>query len=973
MATLLKQRATLGATPLNEQEAEHKVEAGFAPTAGATLTTDKGDVPPRDGGIIHADGPVGYAAPAPVDAKPFASDQLYQGRGATQSTVYGTEAVAQGRAVPVLGPADYYAFSKNEAKRYGTVKKGQARLDRAKVITSNREWLDLVDEAKVPQLSSVSEEAYREPEKIPEATKRLQEYLRGRGYDGLVVRIAGDQKRLRETFGDDQVIVFPKTDAPAATIDQAAHQAATSPQNDLPQPSEPQREAGNYQKGHVRYGGLDISIENPRGSKRSGVDPAGQPWEVEMSAHYGYVRRTEGADGEQVDVYLASEREDTPAFVVDQVDPKTGRFDEHKVVLGAASRREAEQIYDAQFSDGSGATRRQAVSELPMEGFKAWLKEGDTKKPIAGQKLALANPALRTAPPTPTDIPTVPAGVSPGASQEAGFSPEAHWNGLAPEERLALGQRAGWAKPFARGFAKQPWAKLSPAARNVIARNVTTDASATPAIGSPSPPPSPTRGEGEEDGSQAAPPSQQSDQANLPAAPAAAQNFKTGKQLDAWVADNVDDPDQLTDETPGPAGRLKDQGVGLLEVKPGRAAYESGREASGRVDANMARGADVRLVYRLKDGRMVWWDHESGDVHETSESDPRYKPNPHYQPAAAIPPPQDVRRNLRVAAKSQGLTPTQPPPSQGGGEGQKPLDLGASKPGAKTDTPTETPAPAGVSASGEGKARPNKILSTTYQGRTITVASPKRKGDQATAPAVTRDSKAAKRDSKAATRNSKPPAAAPHAKAETREKPAKPIEDVGEKIGGARKDLWRERGLRLADLEGMSGGEEAQYVTKENVWPAIDYPKLIADGATPQAAALIKIIRDRLAKSPKKDTPEGRRHYVEMIGIAREELEKAKTAEEIKAVGNAVFTRIGWYSKEGGGGWRNDAVREKAFSVYQGRSNPFSVEWKDTRKADKMIAEGWPATKKAKTKTQAAREEGKLPERPHLDQIRTHR
>jgi hypothetical protein len=108
-----------------------------------------------------------------------------------------------------------------------------------------------------------------------------------------------------------------------------------------------------------------------------------------------------------------------------------------------------------------------------------------------------------------------------------------------------------------------------------------------------------------------------------------AENFKTGKQLDAWLAENVDHPHQLADETR--AGKLKDQGVGYLEVKAGRAAHQTGREASGRVDTNMARGADTSLVFRLKDGRMVWWDHETGDVRALSNNDPRFRPNPDYR------------------------------------------------------------------------------------------------------------------------------------------------------------------------------------------------------------------------------------------------------------------------------------------------------------------------------------------------------
>ncbi|MGQ0592387.1 MAG: hypothetical protein ACT4QB_06970, partial [Gammaproteobacteria bacterium] len=192
---------------------------------------------------------------------------------------------------------------------------------------------------------------------------------------------------------------------PVTPIDQAAHAAATSPLNDLPEPTEGQQKAGNYQKGHVRYAGLDISIENSKGSTRSGADAKGKPWEVEMSGHYGYIKRTKGKDGEQVDVYLASDREDTPAFVVDQADPKTGRFDEHKVVLGAATREEAEALYDAHFSDGSGPSRRQATTELPIDDFKAWLKEGNTKKPFAQQPQERAldsRPPLQGGRPPPT-------------------------------------------------------------------------------------------------------------------------------------------------------------------------------------------------------------------------------------------------------------------------------------------------------------------------------------------------------------------------------------------------------------------------------------------------------------------------------------------------------------------------------------------------------------------------------------------
>lgn len=40
------------------------------------------------------------------------------------------------------------------------------------------------------------------------------------------------------------------------------------------------------------------------------------------------------------------------------------------------------------------------------------------------------------------------------------------------------------------------------------------------------------------------------------------------------------------------------------------------------------------------------------------------------------------------------------------------------------------------------------------------------------------------------------------------------INDFGEKIGGARKDLWKERGLMVEDLDGMTQGEKEKYVKK---------------------------------------------------------------------------------------------------------------------------------------------------------------
>jgi hypothetical protein len=158
-----------------------------------------------------------------------------------------------------------------------------------------------------------------------------------------------------------------------------------------PEPTEAQKEAGNYRMGHVSLHGLNISIENPRGSIRRGTDPNGGAWEVTMPADYGYIKRTRGADGDHVDVYIGDEPMSDKVYVVDQIDSRTGKFDEHKVILGATTPTHARGIYDAAFSDGKGAERRANITELSMDQFKEWLDKGDISKPFA--RLPASKPA----------------------------------------------------------------------------------------------------------------------------------------------------------------------------------------------------------------------------------------------------------------------------------------------------------------------------------------------------------------------------------------------------------------------------------------------------------------------------------------------------------------------------------------------------------------------------------------------------
>lgn len=167
-------------------------------------------------------------------------------------------------------------------------------------------------------------------------------------------------------------------------IDEAAHEAATSHLNDLPEPTIPMYEAGNYKKGHITLQGLRISIENPQGSTRKGVDKDGKEWSRVMSHHYGYVKGSLGADGDHVDVYVGDTPESEDVFVVNQIFPDTLKFDEHKVMLGFTTLDSAVKAYKSNFTkDWKGLG---SVTEITMEEFKEHLKKDKVTKPILNDK-----------------------------------------------------------------------------------------------------------------------------------------------------------------------------------------------------------------------------------------------------------------------------------------------------------------------------------------------------------------------------------------------------------------------------------------------------------------------------------------------------------------------------------------------------------------------------------------------------------
>ncbi len=141
------------------------------------------------------------------------------------------------------------------------------------------------------------------------------------------------------------------------------------------------QEGDVYPRGHIDVQGIQIAVENPRGSTRSGVDPTGKPWSVTMANHYGFIKRTTGADGDGVDCFVGPAPESPVAFVVNQVDPRTRRFDEHKVMLGFPDEAAARAGYLANFEpDWKGLG---SIRPITVEDLKCWLLEGDTTRSFA--------------------------------------------------------------------------------------------------------------------------------------------------------------------------------------------------------------------------------------------------------------------------------------------------------------------------------------------------------------------------------------------------------------------------------------------------------------------------------------------------------------------------------------------------------------------------------------------------------------
>ncbi|MDY4626198.1 MAG: LPD23 domain-containing protein [Prevotella sp.] len=250
------------------------------------------------------------------------------------------------------------AFDRNHSAKSKKEKKDAAAIGTPS--QPNVEAGAVASNLSAAKLGNSSESSDKKSEKV------------GEGADNSVKKAAAEQHRSTERSNDSGHSIGA-TDTPG--------KVAAERQNVNTEPTEGQKEAGNYKKGHIKVDGYDITIENPKGSTRSGKDASGKAWSVPMHYDYGYIKGTEGVDGDHIDVYLSDDPTQGNVYVIDQVNQKDGSFDEHKVMYGFPSMKAAVDAYKGQYEDG---WKVGTVTEVSREDFKKWVESSKRKtKPFA--------------------------------------------------------------------------------------------------------------------------------------------------------------------------------------------------------------------------------------------------------------------------------------------------------------------------------------------------------------------------------------------------------------------------------------------------------------------------------------------------------------------------------------------------------------------------------------------------------------
>ena len=218
---------------------------------------------------------------------------------------------------------------------------------------------------------------------LPEITKGISKFLSSVGFTGIKYKAGRNFGGAKK--GDVNYVIFKPEDMRITEHTKFSLRLKSAIEETETNPSDAQKESGNYKKGHIKFGGYDYTIENPKGSTRSGKDADGKEWKVTMHDTYGYIRGKFGKDGDHLDMFINDKADldnwNGDVFVVDQVNPD-GSFDEHKVMYGYDSMDNAKKAYLANYSDGWKGLGN--ITGASKEEFDKWLDTSNRKlKPFA--------------------------------------------------------------------------------------------------------------------------------------------------------------------------------------------------------------------------------------------------------------------------------------------------------------------------------------------------------------------------------------------------------------------------------------------------------------------------------------------------------------------------------------------------------------------------------------------------------------
>lgn len=142
-------------------------------------------------------------------------------------------------------------------------------------------------------------------------------------------------------------------------------------------PDEDEKESGLYKKPHRKWNGLVITIENPKGTVRSGVSDNGVEWKTKMNNDYGYIEGTKGKDKDHIDCFIGNNLDSQEVFIINQVNPSTGVFDEHKCMIGFDSPYGASKAYLSNYEKGWKGLGN--IVRYSLDEFKDFLFNGQVK------------------------------------------------------------------------------------------------------------------------------------------------------------------------------------------------------------------------------------------------------------------------------------------------------------------------------------------------------------------------------------------------------------------------------------------------------------------------------------------------------------------------------------------------------------------------------------------------------------------